>query len=1500
MGGTARSIWTIVALAAILLVGSYFRFTGVNWDSNTHLHPDERFITMVETAISLPDSIGEYFDTERSPLNPYNHGYNSFVYGTFPLFLVRWLGELLGMTGYDEIHLVGRVVSGLFDLGSVVLVFLIGRRMFGVGAGLLASLLTAGAVIHIQQSHFFTFDTFVAFFLLASFFFALRLWQEERWYDYPLLGAALGLAMASKISAAAFLVVVGLVGIKRLHDASARGGNRLAEWVQVAGSFAVTGLAMLIVFRIVQPYAFTGPGFFDIGISTRFINDVGLVQRLVSGDIDQPPSVQWANTTPYLFPLRNLILWGMGLPLGLVGWAGLAFAGYRLVAKRDTKYLLIVAWVAFSFWYQGGQMAKTMRYFLPIVPLLALLGAHLLLEAWKWARGRSSSAGGWLSAGIQRGPIVLIAIVVAGTHLYGYAFTRIYTEPVTRITASEWIFQNIPPGTAIANEHWDDPLPLRWQGRDAGLYRGQMLEMYSEDTPQKRENLAAQLDETEYIFLSSNRLYGSIPRIPARYPMSTEYYRALFSGELGFEVVKTFTSYPTLFGIEINDDSAEEIFSVYDHPKVLIFQKTSEYSPQRTREILGSVSLDRVLPLKSVQAHYNGLLLSDSDRAIQQEGGTWSEMYDRGSISNRLPTISWWLALQLMGLLALPLVWAVFRRFPDRGYGLAKVVGLLAVAYLAWLFASLRLLPFGPASIGAGMVLLGLASLGVLWRRGREIRHFLVANRQMVLVHETVFLAAFLLLWVIRAWNPDLWHLHFGGEKPMEFAYLNAVAKSTFFPPYDPWLAGGYINYYYFGFVIVATVMKLTGIVPAVAFNLAVASMFALAAAGLFSLGVNFWPAMHRLESAARRWWATAAGLATAAFVLIAGNLDGAIQLIEGLWKAGGLQVRSTIPLMEGALKAAAGMLAVLSGGRLPNFDFWRSTRLVGDLESPTPIMEFPYFTFLYGDLHPHMMSMPLAALALALALAIARQGKGATNAEAPAPVSGGAGTESIELAAPAGLPASSSLARSGRAVATRRDRAATWTLGERVASIGLAGLVVGALQATNSWDFPSYLLLMCAAFLVASIVRDGELTPNGFAEALLSGLGTYVVAQLLFLPFTRNFELFYNGVEPSSAKTLVTHYLVMFGLFLFCILGVMLVLVQRNRWHRFRIRHYVENLGGTPRAARRGPLWARLVRPTAWMELLPLILLAMGGVAALAALLGLGLVSLLLLLGMVVLLLPFQRRASPEVLLLAVMIGLGAALTLTVEFVVVKGDMGRMNTVFKFYLQAWFLFGAAAALGTAWLLARWASSGGIRGWRRAWVASLAALALAALVYPVMATPAKVGARLASTPLTMDGMAYMERATFKDQGVDIILARDRAALLWIQDNVLGSPVVLEAQIPEYRWGSRVSVYTGLPTVLGWNWHQRQQRAGYARMVEERALEVKTIFESTDPAQVMELLERFEVRLIYIGDLERAYYSPEGLAKFDEMVGRGLVPIYRSNGVVIYEVERDGIPSVVRG
>ena len=126
-------------LIVILLVGVYFRFTGVKWDDGTHLHPDERFLTMVETSLAPVNSLADYFNTSVSTLNPANRGYTFFVYGTLPIFIVRYVGEAIKQTGYDQIDIVGRQLSALADLLTVFLVYLIGRRLYNRRVGLLAA-----------------------------------------------------------------------------------------------------------------------------------------------------------------------------------------------------------------------------------------------------------------------------------------------------------------------------------------------------------------------------------------------------------------------------------------------------------------------------------------------------------------------------------------------------------------------------------------------------------------------------------------------------------------------------------------------------------------------------------------------------------------------------------------------------------------------------------------------------------------------------------------------------------------------------------------------------------------------------------------------------------------------------------------------------------------------------------------------------------------------------------------------------------------------------------------------------------------------------------------------------------------------------------------------------------------------------------------------------------------------------------------------------------------
>ena len=166
-----------IILLSILFLALFFRLYGINWDQNHHLHPDERFLTMVTQELEFPENVSQYFNPNESPLNPHNHGYTFFVYGVFPLKIVKIASEIITLDSfsYNNVTLVGRLLSAIFDVGTVALVFLIARNIFGKREGLLAAFLYSGMVLPIQLSHFYTVDPYLTFFITAAFYFLILL-----------------------------------------------------------------------------------------------------------------------------------------------------------------------------------------------------------------------------------------------------------------------------------------------------------------------------------------------------------------------------------------------------------------------------------------------------------------------------------------------------------------------------------------------------------------------------------------------------------------------------------------------------------------------------------------------------------------------------------------------------------------------------------------------------------------------------------------------------------------------------------------------------------------------------------------------------------------------------------------------------------------------------------------------------------------------------------------------------------------------------------------------------------------------------------------------------------------------------------------------------------------------------------------------------------------------------------------------------------------------------
>jgi YYY domain-containing protein len=1050
---------------------------------------------------------------------------------------------------------------------------------------------------------------------------------------------------------------------------------------------------------------------------------------------------------------------------------------------------------------------------------------------------------------------------------------------------------------ALANEQWDDPIPMRVDGKDGfSIYRGLDMAPYGEDTPQKVNEMLNQLANTDYVMLTSNRLYDSIPRLPMRYPVTTRYYQALFDGTLGFERIATFTSYPSLLawgapdniadksdeerdeigvwlGLPFPDQSAEEAFSVYDHPKVQIFRRTEAFEIEAARAMLTEgIDFNGIARIRPVEVpQYRDLMLTEQELETQQQGGTWSDLFNEDGWSNRLSVLVWLLLIEALGLAAFPLAHFLLGRLTDGGYLPAKALGVLLLGYLSWLLAATKVLPFTRGTIALVLAFLVLLGGIVAWRRWDELKTLVRTRKKLLLLEEAVFLGGFLLFLLIRMGNPDLWHPWFGGEKPMDFAYLNAIIRSTTFPPYDPWFAGGYLNYYYFGHVIDATLIKLTGIIPSVAYNLAIPLFYGLTCGGVFTV-VYHLIKRKKTEPAPDDGWdrrAIAWGLVGVTFVAILGNLGEYMLVLLQLGRISESAFESSIPGLASLIRGIVGFWKAVHKG-LPigiGSWYWDASRIMTRGE----INEFPFFTFLYADLHPHMIALPYTLLLLTQIVALVKN------------------------------------------QALARDKGSVFSIWAILPPSGVLlgmALILGALRCAHFWDFPTYLLLAISGWAIALYERRRRFGLHIIGGIVLLALLLLMLSPLLYQPFWNRYGSFYSSVQPwTGERALVGEYIVIHGLFLYILVTYLCVKAFGRGTQEAPLRlvgmalRYWDRL---PELARRLSRWVRQRRVLYATLSIGLILLLVAaffflpakdptgepsklpGAELIRTMRGNSLLGWLTLIASFGLVLLFRRKENGTGRLIALLILAGLGLTGGVEVLVVKGDIGRMNTVFRFYFQTWILWGIASAFALSRLWKRqerWRS-----GARKRWQALLYVLVALCALYPLLATPAKIKDRFPDTDLGpgLDGAAFMEQAVYGDpgpgdgQGGKIVLAEDAAAIRWLQENVEGSPVVMEGNGGLYRWGSRISVHTGLPTIIGWDWHQKQQRGFIGPVVENRLRDLDALYGDPDIDRTMELLRKYRVSYIVVGQMERYYYPAEGLAKFEQMEGPYLERVYGGN------------------
>ncbi|HQR45943.1 MAG TPA: DUF2298 domain-containing protein, partial [Thermoanaerobaculia bacterium] len=1288
------------ALLAILALAIAVRLFGIDFDERHYFHPDERAIANAVLRLSF----------QPLKLNP-----EFFAYGSFPFYVTKAVTAPLSLVNpwfrsYDGAILVGRVLSALWGAAAVLLLALAVRRRYGEAAGLLAGLLLSLSVLHIQASHFAANDIALTFLVLLALVLLGRHAEEGR-AKHLLAGAFVaGLALATKVSAAPLLLPVAAAVFLRW-----RAEREPYKAAVLFGAAAATGLA---AFALAQPYAFLD--------FARFSHDVLEQSRMVRSAGTLPYTNQYIGTVKVFYELKELVLWGLGPFLGLAAlWGAVRLA--RRFRRWSPFEIVALAWVVPYFLVTASFEVKFPRYLLPIYPFLALWAATALTAlAERGRRGR-----------LVRG------IVVAGTALWALAFLSIYARPFTPVAASRWFYENVPAGKKLLSQHWDEGFPLPLPGLSPDRYRVVDFGYYEEDSPAKIAALSRELASADVVVFPTKRIYGAVTRAPKKFPLTNNYLRLLFSGDLGFVLAKDVTSRPALPGVSFPDELADESFSVYDHPKVLFFENRGRLPAETLeRKILTS------LPSRSLSR--NDLLLARADaRAAPAAPATAGPEAEAGLGAVRsgvLATLLVLLLAEALGLAAWALLAAALGPRPGL-YALSKVAGVLLFAFVPWLLVSLGAVRFErPVLLGTA---LALVVAGALLRKRRALDWPEDLRRT-----DALFAAAFFFFLFLRALNPEI----YWGEKPMDFSFLNALYRSAYLPPPEPWLSGAPLSYTYFGHYLVAAVGKALDVAPAVMFNAGIALAAGLAAAALYAAG-TFLGGMR-------------AGLWTVALGLFAGNLSGLFLLRHrraGLWEV-----------------------------------FWDSSRVV-----PNTINEYPLWTFLFADLHAHALVMPFTAGFVALLL--------------------------LGLTRGAELPS-----RAGRA-----------------ALVLLGGLLLGAIQVTNGWSIPTYVgilgfLLLLSWWWAERDSGAGRKLARLATRVVLPAGAVLAVAWLLYRPFWAHFTPPPRnwGLEVGPyARPLA--FLELWGLFLAVLLPFLFAALRSS----ILARSGAERL---TRGQRRlfALLFLVVAAALAWRA---------GSEAAAPVR------TFALALFVFALVLALRRGTLPEDRLPLGLAAFCFAVWAGCETVFV---WDRMNTLFKFYLETWFLLSIAGGAILARLFSGEAGPG--RRFRRA---VFAATALLSAVTSVAATVGAVSVNRVNGPRgTLDGTAYLDRFN----------PAEKAAYEWLNRTVPGIPVLCEAWGPSYGEFGRVSMNTGLPTVIGWDYHV-QQRSHSRAEVERRKADVETIYRTADRAKLEEILRRYRVALLYVGPLEQKTHAGGNLARFREWSDL-LSPVYENPSVTVFAVK----------
>jgi YYY domain-containing protein len=897
-----------------------------------------------------------------------------------------------------------------------------------------------------------------------------------------------------------------------------------------------------------------------------------------------------------------------------------------------------------------------------------------------------------------------------------------------------------------------------------------------------------------------------------------------------------------------------------------------------------------------------------------------------------------WALVEVLGLMCLPLTITVFHNLPDRGWAFSKAIGMALLAFCVWLpLMTVQVLPFSQLFIAGVLIILLAFNIFGFLRVRRALAALVRANIFYIVVCEAIFLGMVFLLGWIRSYGPDIHNF----EMFMDEGFLAAIMRSPHFPPNDMWLSGYSINYYYYAHFTIATLAKLLGQSPSIAFNTGISVFFGLTAVNLFGVTGNIvsWARYQRRKTIAfeRSLWP--AFLRRRQSAVVTRHND-----------ANSDQPGTVLPSLTGAIPY--GLLTILMGevlgnlastqqwwkahDDLPPFYWFNTTRIIDKT-----INEFPAFSFLLSCFHAHVLALAFTIVAIALAFNLFLE-------------NGGDGK--------------------GKGL---RVFGSGWRL---PLNLGTTALILGGLFAMNGWDFPTYLTLA----MICVGLQQWMAYQSRFRIDLVLDVFT-VVAALTALSFFMYAPFYLSFVSPSQGigivssadRSAIRDEVLIYGMFVFIYVSL---LVVNLLWPRLTARTAsaknsrvssqpgqdqitgnstnldlvsqegvqvslssgrltsasgpyattpirqseeqtaprnivvvpakdtlptedvvivpLTGMGSEPPTPTdtRPPTHGRSARPE-WLDMRVISIVLIFGVALLAfAIMKNGLTFVVAFtiaaLGAALALYHLHDRPRAFTMLLgAAAFGLVALTEIVFLKDVFASNFPRMNTVFKFYFQAWALLSITSGAGLYFILDgfrqaatttglyRWV----LRGCQVLWSAILMLFLLAGIVYPIVGSYQRTNHYIQRTN-SLDGLNYL-------QSYD---PSDYAAIEWLNSHMQGDPVIVEAYDPrggDYSDYGRISALTGLPTLMGWVGHEYQWRVNWlnnannANDFYRRGADINTIYTNTNPGVVLALMNQYNAQYLYVGPLEQSTYPVANLHRFSSF----MQTVYAANGVTIYRV-----------